>query len=73
MRKQAVERGNTRLTVVFGTKGGRPRETAILDTTAVKKALDNALAIAENRNGRLVGLILKVQWTTGTTRRRVWV
>ncbi|AXC70811.1 integrase domain-containing protein [Salmonella enterica] len=52
--KQAVERGDTRLTVVFGTKGGRPRETIILDTAAVRKALDNALAVAEDRHGRLI-------------------
>lgn len=35
--KQALERGETRLTVVFGTKGHRPRETIIQDTGAVKK------------------------------------
>ncbi|OSM99067.1 integrase domain-containing protein [Lonsdalea populi] len=52
--KQALERGETRLTVVFGTKGGRPRETMILDAGAVRKALDNALSVAENRNGRLI-------------------
>ncbi|EDH6269678.1 DNA-binding protein, partial [Salmonella enterica subsp. enterica serovar Rissen] len=52
--KQAVERSDTRLTVVFGTKGGRPRETVILDTIAVRKALDNALAIAESCHGRLI-------------------
>lgn len=52
--KQAIERSDTRLTVVFGTKGGRPRETVILDTIAVRKALDNALAIAESRHGRLI-------------------
>ncbi|EOF5839984.1 integrase domain-containing protein [Salmonella enterica] len=52
--KQALERGDTRLTVVFGTKGGRPRETVILDADAVKKALDNAAGIAEQRNGRLI-------------------
>jgi len=52
--KQAVERGYTHLTVVFGTKGGRPRETVILDAGAVKKALDNALAVAESRNDRLI-------------------
>lgn len=52
--KQAIERSDTRLTVVFGTKGGRPRETVILDSDAVKKALDNALAIAESRNDRLI-------------------
>lgn len=52
--QQALERGDPRLTVVFGTKGGRPRETIILDTGAVKKALDNALAVAEDRHGRLI-------------------
>ncbi|KAA9000458.1 DNA-binding protein [Affinibrenneria salicis] len=52
--KQAVERGDTRLTVVFGTKGGRPRETVILDVGAVRKALDNALAVEEGRNNRLI-------------------
>ncbi|HAT4014321.1 TPA: integrase domain-containing protein [Citrobacter freundii] len=52
--KQALERGETRLTVVFGTKGHRPRETIIQDTGAVKKALDNALSVAELRNGRLI-------------------
>ncbi|EIZ8008067.1 integrase domain-containing protein, partial [Salmonella enterica subsp. enterica serovar Eko] len=52
--QQALARGETRLTVVFGTKGGRPRETVILDTIAVKKALENAINIAEQRNGRLI-------------------
>ncbi|ECC4041522.1 DNA-binding protein [Salmonella enterica] len=52
--KQALERGERRLTVVFGTKGGRPRETIILDAGAVRKALDNAIGIAEQRNGRLI-------------------
>lgn len=52
--KQALERGETRLTVVFGTKGHRPRETIIQDTGAVKKALENALSVAEQRNGRLI-------------------
>ena len=33
--KQAVERGDARLTVAFGTRGGRPRETVILDAGAV--------------------------------------
>ncbi|EAM5407740.1 DNA-binding protein [Salmonella enterica] len=52
--KQAVERGDIRLTVVFGTKGGRPRETVILDAGVLRKALDNALAVAESRNNRLI-------------------
>ncbi|EIS7449867.1 integrase domain-containing protein [Citrobacter sp. FDAARGOS_156] len=52
--RQAMECGETRLTVVFGTKGHRPRETIIQDTGAVKKVLDNALSVAELRNGRLI-------------------
>ncbi|KHN90289.1 DNA-binding protein [Pectobacterium actinidiae] len=52
--KQALERDETRLTIVFGTKGGRSRETIILDAGAVRKALENALAVAEQRNGRLI-------------------
>lgn len=52
--KQSLEQGESRLTVVFGTKGGRPRETIILDAVAVRKALDNALAVAEDRHGRLI-------------------
>lgn len=52
--RQALERGESRLTVVFGTKGGRPRETVILVTGAVRKALENALSVAESRHGRLI-------------------
>ncbi|ENL6903090.1 integrase domain-containing protein [Enterobacter ludwigii] len=52
--RKALERDETRLTVVYGTKGNRPRETIILDAGAVKKALDNALFVAEERNGRLI-------------------
>jgi len=52
--RQAIERGETRLTAVFGTKGHRPRETIIQDTGAVKKVLENALVVAEQRNGRLI-------------------
>ncbi|EEB9696286.1 DNA-binding protein [Salmonella enterica subsp. enterica] len=52
--REALARGDTRLTIVFGTKGGRPRDTIIQDTGAVKKALDTAIAVAERRNGRLI-------------------
>ncbi|ETD59444.1 integrase domain-containing protein, partial [Escherichia coli] len=51
---KAIERGETRLKVVFGTKGGRPRYTTILDTNAVRKALENALPVAKQRNGKLI-------------------
>ncbi|WP_058914142.1 integrase domain-containing protein [Entomohabitans teleogrylli] len=52
--KQVLDRGESRLMVVFGTKGGRPRETIILDAVAVRKALDNALAVSEDHHGRLI-------------------
>ncbi|QIR29628.1 hypothetical protein GY169_08740 [Kluyvera genomosp. 3] len=52
--RKALEREEPRLTVVFGTKGGRPRETVILDVVAVRKALDKALSVAENRHDRLL-------------------
>jgi site-specific recombinase XerD len=52
--QRAIERGDSRLTVVFGTKGGRPRETVILDAIAARKALDNAISVAESRNSRLI-------------------
>ncbi|HGX8943322.1 TPA: integrase domain-containing protein, partial [Escherichia coli] len=40
--------------VVFGTKGGRPRHTTVLDTGAVRKALEKALLVADRHNGRLI-------------------
>ncbi|WP_031280574.1 integrase domain-containing protein [Photorhabdus temperata] len=43
-----------KLHVVFGTKGGRPRQTRVLNMGAVKKAVDKAIEIAEQRGGRLI-------------------
>ncbi|EJV7176085.1 integrase domain-containing protein [Escherichia sp. 93.1518] len=51
---KAIERGETRLKVVFGTKGGRPRYTTILDAGAARQALENALPVAKQRNGKLI-------------------
>ena len=39
---------------MFGTKGGRPRYTTVLDTGAVRKALEKALLVADRHNGRLI-------------------
>lgn len=50
----ALTNGASRLKVVFGTKGGRPRETTILDRTRVINAVNNAVAIAEQQNGKLI-------------------
>ncbi|WP_315709118.1 integrase domain-containing protein [Brenneria uluponensis] len=60
------------LTVVFGTKGGRPRETRIIDREAIQRAVKAALKVAEARNGRLIDKPdLKTAmnfWRTQTTR-----
>ncbi|MEX0446268.1 integrase domain-containing protein [Xenorhabdus sp. SGI246] len=52
--KKALENGHTAVRVVFGTKGGRPRQTTILD----RAALQNAIAYAEReqvgRSGKLI-------------------
>ncbi|UCZ76781.1 integrase domain-containing protein [Dickeya zeae] len=52
--EQQLTRQADRLTVVFGTKGGRPRETRVLDSAAVLAAVREALVIADNRNGKLI-------------------
>lgn len=50
----ALDRGDERLTVVFGTKGGRPRETLVLNRKAVQQVVHQAQAVAVTRNGRLI-------------------
>ncbi len=50
----ALERGDEQLTVVFGTKGGRPRQTRVLDREALIQTVNLSLAVAAARNGRLI-------------------
>ncbi len=50
----ALARGDERLAVVFGTKGGRPRQTLVLDREAMTHAVNLALDIAATRHGRLI-------------------
>ncbi|AFI92141.1 DNA-binding prophage protein [Pectobacterium parmentieri] len=46
--------GDKQLTVVFGTKGGRPRQTRMLDWEALIQTVNQALAVAAAYNGRLI-------------------
>ncbi|HDU8546459.1 TPA: integrase domain-containing protein [Morganella morganii] len=52
--KNQINTFRSTVTVVFGTKGGRPREVQIIDRDALKQAVENALRVAEGRNGRLI-------------------
>ena len=52
--QRALTNNADKLTVVFGTKGGRPRETAIIDRQRAKNAVNTALQIAQQQNGRLI-------------------
>lgn len=55
--KSAIEKGENKIKVVFGTKGGRPRETIILDKHRALNVVNTALQIAEKQNGKLINTV----------------
>ena len=46
--------GGERLPVVYGTKGGHPRQTMVLNCEAVTQVFREVLANVATRNGRLI-------------------
>ena len=52
--RKELREGKDSLTVVYGTKGGRPRKTRILHPAQVEQAIDFAMAVAKQKNGKLV-------------------
>lgn len=52
--QQALARGDERLRVVFGTKGGRPRDTTVVRREELVRILDTAVAYSAEHNGKLV-------------------
>ncbi|HFU9266108.1 TPA: integrase domain-containing protein [Escherichia coli] len=52
--KQALERGDEKLCVIFGTKGGRERMTTIVDRNNVIEAVNYAIKYAGEHDGRLI-------------------
>lgn len=52
--KTAIEKGAHKVQVVFGTKGGRPRETVILNQQKALHAINTAFAITQQQNGKLI-------------------
>lgn len=50
----AIANGNTKIKVIFGTKGGRPRETIIINRERARNAVNTAIQMAEQQNGKLI-------------------
>ncbi|MET5489569.1 integrase domain-containing protein [Klebsiella variicola] len=46
--------GDVKVRVVFGTKGGRPRDTTVLDRETTLSAINTALKYLDENNGRLI-------------------
>ncbi|ORM90151.1 integrase domain-containing protein [Pantoea cypripedii] len=46
--------GDVKVRVVFGTKGGRPRDTTVLDREATLSAINTALKYLDKNNGKLI-------------------
>lgn len=52
--QKELSKSKKHITVVFGTKGGRPRQTRIIDRQKAIKAVEFAINIAKQRNGKLI-------------------
>lgn len=52
--QKAIIRGDEKVRVIFGTKGGRTRDTTILQRERLLEAVNNAIRIAAERNGKLI-------------------
>ena len=52
--QQALARGDERLRVVFGTKGGRPRDTTVIKRDELARSIDVAVAYSAEHGGKLV-------------------
>lgn len=49
-----LNKGAERLPVIYGTKGGRPRTTLVLNREAVRLVVEEALVVSAARSGRLI-------------------
>ncbi|MEQ4903589.1 integrase domain-containing protein [Enterobacter hormaechei] len=52
--QRALINGEPRLRIVFGTKGGRPRDTTVLDHHQVLSVVNEALQHVDQNNGKLI-------------------
>lgn len=52
--KKAILGGKEKITVVFGTKGGRARDTTIVNRADLLVVVNNAIQFIKNNNGKLI-------------------
>src|SRR5476649_456068 len=52
--QKAIINNQEKLRVVFGTKGGRPRDTTIINKDLLLRVVNNAIKIAGDNNGKLI-------------------
>ncbi|MBG2990013.1 integrase domain-containing protein, partial [Proteus mirabilis] len=52
--QRALNSGEKSVRIVFGTKGGRPRDTTIIDREKMLYAVNQALSLASQLNGKLI-------------------
>ncbi|AZK61366.1 integrase domain-containing protein [Pectobacterium parvum] len=52
--QKALQNGNEKVRIVYGTKGGRPRDTTIIERDTLINAVNNAIHITSENNGRLI-------------------
>ncbi|KGA36248.1 DNA-binding protein [Pectobacterium brasiliense] len=52
--QKALQNGDEKVRIVYGTKGGRPRDTTIIEREKLINAVNNALHITSENNGRLI-------------------
>ena len=52
--RKSLEAGNDNVRVVFGSKGGRPRDATVFEKDKVVKLLNEAIHYIEKNNGKLI-------------------
>lgn len=52
--QMALEKGKKHIHVIFGTKGGRPRDVYIIDPQKALQVINNALVIIHQQSGKLI-------------------
>jgi len=52
--QKVLQSDQEKVRIVFGTKGGRPRDTTIIDRQTLLSVVNNAIRFMKNNNGKLI-------------------